>query len=144
MNAESARSGRISGNQRFACRKVTRRIGVAIAVIASALAVRPCFAQQMDPVRGRLELQAPGPYFEGSKGGGTYGYSIKSDFGRVKSWTFTDGETLKGRCSWGTASSADVQTPAAPDGTPPPRRPLEKELNSSRPIGAIFFCLEIL
>jgi hypothetical protein len=119
MNAESARSARISGSQKFAYRKVTRRIGVAFAITALALTVEPCFAQQMDPVRGRLELQAPGPFFEGSKGGGTYGYSIKSDFGRVKSWTFTDGETLKGRCSWGTASSADVQTPAAPDGNSP-------------------------
>lgn len=119
MKAESARIARVSCNQNFAYRKVTRRIGVAIAFTVLALAVRPCLAQQMDPVRGPLELQAQGPFFEGSKGGGTYGYSIKSDFGRVKSWTFSDGETLKGKCDWGTASSADTSTPASTDSSSP-------------------------
>jgi hypothetical protein len=97
------------------------RIAFAVAVLA--LAVKPSFSQQMDPVRGPLELQAPGPFFEGSKGGGTYGYSIKSDFGRVKSWTFTDGETLKGKCDWVTAPSAgpaaDVSGPTTPDSNLP-------------------------
>jgi hypothetical protein len=87
------------------------RIAFAVAILA--LAVKPSFGQQMDPVRGPLELHAPGPFFEGSKGGGTYGYSTKSDFGRVKSWTFTDGETLKGKCNWVTASSADALTDAS-------------------------------
>ena len=119
MKAESARSALVSCNRKFAYRKVTRPIGVAFAVTVLALAVRPCVGQQMDPVRGPLELQALGPFFEGSKGTGTYSYSIKSDFGRVKFWTFTDGETLKGKCSWGTASSADAQAPAAPDSNSP-------------------------
>lgn len=117
MKAEFARGARISGNQKFACRKMTRRICVAFAVTVLALVVRPCFGQQMDPVRGPLELQAPGPFFEASKGGGTYGYSIKSDFGRVKSWTFTDGEKLKGKCDWVTASTSDASTPATTDGS---------------------------
>jgi hypothetical protein len=119
MKAESARSARISGNQKSACRKVTRRIAVAFAITVMAFVVRPCFGQQMDPVRGPLELQTPGPFFEGSKGGGTYSYSIKSDFGRVKSWTFTDGETLKGKCNWVTASSANAQSSESPDGNSP-------------------------
>ncbi|MGA2341392.1 MAG: hypothetical protein ABSF75_15970 [Terracidiphilus sp.] len=92
---------------------------IALAIAGLAFAVMPCLAQQMDPVRGPLELHAPGPFFEASKGGGTYGYSIKSNFGRVKSWTYSDGETLKGKCDWVTASSADASTdasgPAAPD-----------------------------
>jgi hypothetical protein len=99
--------------------RIAGPLQVAFAVAILALAFKPCFGQQMDPVRGPLELQAPGPFFEGSKGGGMYRYSIKSDFGRVKSWTFTDGETLKGKCNWVTASSADVSgpatTPASPD-----------------------------
>jgi len=86
---------------------------VAFAIVWLAFAVKPCLAQQMDPVRGPLELQAPGPFYEGSKGGGTYGYSIKSDFGRVRSWTYTDGETLKGKCTWVTASLADASSDAS-------------------------------
>jgi hypothetical protein len=92
---------------------------VALAVVMLALAVKPSFGQQLDPVRGPLELQAPGPFFEGSKGGGTYGYSIKSDFGRVKSWTFTDGEKLKGKCDWVTASAADASGPTTADSNSP-------------------------
>lgn len=94
-------------------------IQAALAIAVFALAARPTPAQQMDPVRGPLEVQAPGPFLEGSKGGGTYGYSIKSDFGRVKSWTFTDGETLKGKCAWVTASSADASTAANTDNSSP-------------------------
>ncbi len=119
MKAESARSALISGKQKFACRNVMRRIGIAFAVAVMALPAGRCLAQQLDPVRGPLELQAPGPFFEGSKGGGTYGYSIKSDFGRVKSWTYTDGETLKGKCDWVNASSSDSQTSGTPDSNSP-------------------------
>jgi hypothetical protein len=94
------------------------RITFAVAILA--LAVKPSLGQQMDPVRGPLELHAPGPFFEGSKGGGTYGYSIKSDFGRVKSWTFTDGETLKGKCDWVTAPPADAAANASATATTTP------------------------
>jgi hypothetical protein len=99
---------------------------VALAVAILALTVKPSFGQQMDPFRGPLELQAPGPFFEGSKGGGTYGHSTKSDFGRVKSWTFADGETLKGKCDWVTASSAG----AAPDAATPANTPTTTDSNS--------------
>jgi hypothetical protein len=110
--SNSIKQGRVS-------QKSARLIRVAFAIVGLAFAVRPCIGQQMDPVRGPLELQAPGPFYEGSKGGGTYSYSIKSDFGRVKSWTFTDGETLKGKCTWVTASSADASTPANTDSNSP-------------------------
>ena len=105
------------------------RIAFAVAVLA--LAVKPSFGQQMDPVRGPLELHAPGPFFEGSKGGGTYGNSTKSDFGRVKSWTFTDGETLKGKCDWVTASSAATTTDAATPANMPANAPTTPDSNSA-------------
>jgi hypothetical protein len=96
---------------------VTLRFALAIA--AFALAVTPCHAQQLDPVKGPMSLQAPGPFYEGSKGGGTYGYSIKSDFVRVQSFSYANGETLKGKSEWVTAPSADAQTSAAPDSNSP-------------------------
>jgi hypothetical protein len=94
-----------------------RWIQAALAIALFALAVMPCLGQQMDPVRGPLELQAPGPFFEATMSG--HVYSIKSDFIRVRSWTFTDGETLKGNCDWVTAPSADASTPANPDSNSP-------------------------
>jgi hypothetical protein len=94
-------------------------IAMALAIAGLVLAVTPSLAQQLSPVKGPMSLQAPGPFFEGSRGGGTYSYAIKSDFVRVKSWTFTDGETLNGKCELVTASSADASAPTAPDGNMP-------------------------
>jgi hypothetical protein len=85
-------------------------LNLALSIAGFAFAVRPSHAQQLDPVKGPISLQAPGPFYEGSKGGGAYGYSIKSDFARVKSFSYADGETLKGRPDWVTASAADAQT----------------------------------
>ncbi len=94
-------------------------LNLALAIAGFALAVVPSHAQQLDPIKGPISLQAPGPFYEGSKGGGTYGYSIKSDFQRVKSFTYVNGETLKGKSEWTTASVADAQTPAASDSNSP-------------------------
>ena len=91
---------------------------LALALAAFALAVAPSHAQQLDPVKGPMALQALGPFYEGSKGGGTYGYSIKSDFGRVKSFSYANGETLKGKAEWATASAADAQTSSSDSSTP--------------------------
>ena len=85
-------------------------LNLALSIAGFAFAVGPSHAQQLDPVKGPISLQAPGPFYEGSKGGGAYGYSIKSDFARVKSFSYADGETLKGRPDWVTASAADAQT----------------------------------
>jgi hypothetical protein len=85
-------------------------LNLALTIAGFVLAVAPSHAQQMDPVKGPISLQAPGPFYEGSKGGGPYGYSIKSDFARVKSFSYADGETLKGKPDWVTASAADAQT----------------------------------
>jgi hypothetical protein len=90
-----------------------------LALAAIALAVAPSHAQQLDPVKGPMSLQAPGPFYEGSKGGGTYGYSIKSDFARVKSFSYANGETLKGKPDWVTAPAADAQTSEAADSNAP-------------------------
>jgi hypothetical protein len=90
---------------------------LALTIASFALAVAPSHAQQLDPVKGPMSLQAPGPFYEGSKGGGRYGYSIKSDFARVKSFTYANGEILKGRPEWTTASVADAQT--SPDSNSP-------------------------
>ena len=97
----------------------TVTLNLALAIAAFAFAVTPSHAQQLDPVKGPMSLQAPGPFYEGSKGGGTYGYSIKSDFVRVQSFTYANGEILKGKSEWVTASSADAQTSAAPDSNSP-------------------------
>jgi hypothetical protein len=83
----------------------------AIAVLTFAVA--PSWGQQLDPVKGPMSLQAPGPFYEGTRGGGTYSYAIKSDFGRVKSFSYAEGETLKGKPDWVTASSANAQTSGA-------------------------------
>ncbi len=91
----------------------------ALALAVVAFAGVPSKAQQLDPVKGPMSLQAPGPFYEGSKGGGTYGYSIKSDFGRVKSFSFANGETLKGKCDSVTAASVDASAPASPDSSSP-------------------------
>src|SRR5580692_4731181 len=92
---------------------------LALTIVGFAFAVAPSHAQQLDPVKGPMSLQAPGPFYEGSKGGGTYGYSIKSDFARVKSFTYANGEILKGKPEWTTASAADAQISAAPDSNSP-------------------------
>jgi hypothetical protein len=119
MSPERMKSLHLSARQNALFPGIAGPLRIAFAVAILALAVKPSFGQQMDPVRGPLELQAPGPFFEGSKGGGTYGYSTKSDFGRVKSWTFTDGETLKGKCDWVTASSAGAATDASTSSNTP-------------------------
>jgi hypothetical protein len=97
----------------------TVTLNLALAIAAFALAAAPSHAQQLDPVKGPMSLQAPGPFYEGSKGGGAYGYSIKSDFQRVQSFTYANGETLKGKSEWTTAPSADAQTSTAPDSNSP-------------------------
>jgi hypothetical protein len=91
---------------------------VALTIAALALAVAPSHAQQLDPVKGPISLQAPGPFYEGSKGGGTYGYSIKSDFARVKSFSYANGETLKGKPESVTAPAADQTAPDASGSNP--------------------------
>lgn len=91
------------------------------ALVAFAIAAAPSHAQQLDPVKGPMSLQAPGPFYEGSKGSGTYAYSIKSDFGRVKSFSGADGETLKGKSDWTTAPPADATASATSEsGQPSP------------------------
>ena len=92
---------------------------VALTIAAAAFAVTPSRAQQLDPVKGPMSLQAPGPFLEGSKGGGTYGYSIKSEFARVKSFSYANGEILKGKPQWATASAADAQTSSGADSNTP-------------------------
>jgi len=94
----------------------------ALAAIGLVLFVTPSLAQQLDPVKGPMSLQAPGPFYEGTRGGGTYSYAIKSDFARVKSFSYADGETLKGKSEWVTAS-AGTAAPASPDTTPPGASP---------------------
>ena len=92
---------------------------LALTIAGFALAVTPSHAQQLDPVKGPISLQAPGPFYEGSKGGGTYGYSIKSEFARVKSFSYANGEILKGKPQWATASAADAQTSSGADSNTP-------------------------
>jgi len=83
-------------------------LNLAVAIAGLALAATPTRAQQLDPVKGPVSLQAPGPFYEGTRGGGTYSYAIKSDFGRVRTFTYTDGEVLKGKADWTTAPAADA------------------------------------
>jgi hypothetical protein len=97
----------------------TVTLNLTLTIAGFALAVAPSWGQQIDPVKGPMALQAPGPFYEGSKGAGVYSYSIKSDFGRVKSFSYADGETLKGNSDWVTASAADARTPGTPDSTQP-------------------------
>jgi hypothetical protein len=97
----------------------TVTLNLALTIAGFAFAVAPSHAQQMDPVKGPMSLEAPGPFFEGSKGGGTYGYSIKSDFERVKSFTYANGEILKGKSDWATAPAADAQTSSGADSNSP-------------------------
>jgi len=85
------------------------------AIVALAVAVVPSRGQQMNPVKGPMSLQAPGPFYEGTRGGGTYSYVIKSDFGRVRSFSYADGETLKGKCDWSTAPAGDSTAKATTD-----------------------------
>ena len=97
----------------------TVTLNLALAIAGFALAVAPSHAQQLDPVKGPMSLEAPGQFYEGSKGGGTYGYSIKSDFARVESFSYANGETLKGKSEWVTASAADAQTSSGADSNSP-------------------------
>lgn len=97
----------------------TATLHLALAVTGFVFAIAPSHAQQLDPVKGPMALQAPGPFYEGSKGGGTYGYSIKSDFQRVQSFTYANGEILKGKSEWTTASTADTQTSSGADSNSP-------------------------
>jgi hypothetical protein len=95
-------------------------VWIGIALVALALAVTPSRAQQLDPVKGPMSLQAPGPFYEAAMRGPVY--SIKSDFARVKSWTYTDGEILKGKCETATAATApaDANSPATADSNSSP------------------------
>jgi hypothetical protein len=97
----------------------TATLNLALTIAALAFAVVPSHAQQLDPVKGPMAIQAPGPFYEGSKGGGTYGYSIKSDFARVQSFSYADGETLKGKSDWVTASAADADATSGADSNSP-------------------------
>jgi hypothetical protein len=92
---------------------------LALAIAGLALAVAPSYAQQLDPVKGPMSLQAPGPFYEGTRGGGTYSYVIKSNFARVKSFSYADGETLKGKSDWGTAPASDTTASASSDTSSP-------------------------
>jgi hypothetical protein len=91
---------------------------LALTLAAFALALAPSHAQQLDPVKGPMSLQAPGPFYEGSKGGGTYGYSIKSDFARVQSFSYANGEILKGKPESATAPVVDETAQDASDTNP--------------------------
>jgi hypothetical protein len=93
----------------------SRTLKLAFAIAGSVFALAPSHAQQMDPVKGPIALQAPGPFYEGSKGAATYTYSIKSDFVRVRSFSYADGETLKGKSEWTTASAADATASGTTD-----------------------------
>lgn len=97
----------------------TVALSLALTIAGFALAVALSHAQQIDPIKGPVSLQAPGPFYERSKGGGTYGYSIKSDFERVKSFSYANGQTLKGKSEWATAPSADAQTSSGADSNSP-------------------------
>jgi hypothetical protein len=88
-----------------------------VAMLLPMVSLASCRAQQLDPVQGPMALEAPGPFYEGLKGHGAYAYSIRSDFGRVRAFTYADGETLKGKCESVTAPSADAA--ATPDGNSP-------------------------
>jgi hypothetical protein len=79
-------------------------------IAALALAAAPSQAQQLDPIKGPISLQAPGPFYEGAMSGPVY--SIKSDFARVKSFSYANGETLKGKSASVTAPTADGTQPA--------------------------------
>jgi hypothetical protein len=130
MSPEPKQALHLNAKQNALFPGIAGPLRIAFAVAILALAVKPSFGQQMDPVRGPLELHAPGPFFEGSKGGGTYGNSTKSDFGRVKSWTFTDGEKLKGKCDWVTAPSAGAAADAATPANMPANAPTTPDSNS--------------
>jgi hypothetical protein len=83
-------------------------IRVALALVGLAAALLPCVAQQLDPVKGPMVMQAPGPFYEGTRSSGRYAYAIHSDFARVKSFSYADGEALNGKCESVTAPSADA------------------------------------
>jgi hypothetical protein len=111
VNLNARKSKLFSGN--------LRPLRTAFAIVGLAFAVAPSFGQQLDPVKGPMSLQAQGPFYEGSKGAGPYAYSIKSDFGRVKSFNYANGEILKGKPEWVTASAAGPQTSGGPDSDSP-------------------------
>jgi hypothetical protein len=97
-----------------------KSLAVTLVLAALALAAKPSHAQQLDPVKGSMSLQAPGPFYEGTRGGGTYSFVIKSDFGRVMAFSYADGETLKGKSDWVAAPAADAATAASDSGQPNP------------------------
>jgi hypothetical protein len=99
-------------------RILNRNWPLPFAIAMLIFAVAPSWGQQMDPVKGPMALQAPGPFYEGTRGGGTYWYGIKSDFARVKQFSYADGETLKGKSDWVTASS-DTTASGTPDSSQP-------------------------
>jgi hypothetical protein len=107
MKSKSGRTGNRGDAQRTACGGNAWLIRTSLLLAGLVFVGTPSRGQQIDPVRGPLSLQAPGPFFEATMSGPVY--SIKSDFGRVKSWTFTDGETLKGKCESMTAPAAGAQ-----------------------------------
>ena len=119
MNPEPTQALHLNVRQRALFPGIAGPLQIALTVVALAFAVAPSWAQQLDPVKGPMSLQAPGPFYEGTKGGGTYGYSIKSDFVRVKSFSYADGETLKGKSDWVTASAADAQPSSGADSNSP-------------------------
>jgi hypothetical protein len=99
--------------------KPIRTLSVVLAVAGFGLFIAPSRAQQLDPVKGPMALEAPGPFYEGIRSGRVYSYVIKSDFGRVKSFSYADGEVLKGSCESVTAPAADATAPAAADSNTP-------------------------
>ncbi|MGA3131540.1 MAG: hypothetical protein ABSD59_12110 [Terracidiphilus sp.] len=88
----------------------TLTLKLALVIAALAVALAPAHAQQLDPVKGPISLRAPGPFYEGTMSGPVY--SIKSDFARVKSFSYANGETLKGKSESVTAPAADGTEPA--------------------------------
>ncbi len=113
MRTESARIAKIGSKQGAVSPKNVRLIWAAFAIVGLAFAMPTAWGQQLEPVKGPLALQAPGPFYEATMSGPVY--SIHSDFGRVRSFTYAGGETLKGKCETVTAPSANVQTSEAPD-----------------------------
>jgi hypothetical protein len=89
----------------------------ALAAAFLVLTAASSWSQQLDPVKGPMSLQAPGPFYEATMRGPAY--SIKSDFIRVKSWTYTNGEILKGKCESATAA-ADANSSASRDSSSTP------------------------
>ena len=119
MKSEKGQTAQWNSRQASPSANRRRALWIALAAIASGLCAAPSFAQQLDPVKGPMALQAPGPFYEGSKGSGPYVYSIKSDFGRVKSFSYANGEKLKGKNEWINAPQSDATAPTSSDSSSP-------------------------